>query len=332
MAAQATPAKEHHRRERFVSLLESAHVSAWWFAVGLVVLFAMLFVVLIYTHFFHYIRTFPVRWWFIPPAVLLIVGLWVGYAISLVAASSKRLPFGRVVALELGESVTAVATPEGIGSLALTMRFLRKHGYDVADAAAVTGLSSFVSTVTSMLLLPISIFFAAKDLNIAQLKADVPSGLWEVLAGILILAVLVTVVVKAPTVRARLISGARSAGRYLRTAIDHPWRASLIGVGELVTVAAEVGTLSFLLLAVRNNPHPFSLIVIVLLASTASSVVPFPGGLGAPEAILVAGLTSIGVDHVAALIAAISYRLLSYWLPPLPGIVFLRWLHRHNDF
>jgi len=69
--------------------------------------------------------------------------------------------------------------------------------------------------------------------------------------------------------------------------------------------------------------HLAALVVITQLAGAASSVVPIPGGLGAPEAILIAGLTSIGVEHNHAVIASLSYRMLTYWLPPLPGVVLL---------
>ena len=63
--------------------------------------------------------------------------------------------------------------------------------------------------------------------------------------------------------------------------------------------------------------------MIVLLSSTASSVVPIPGGLGAPEMIIAAGLTSVGVDHTYVFVIAVMYRFAVYWLPPLPGTVFL---------
>ena len=332
MSKPGANAKKGHRTEEFRSLLISAHVNSWWFAAGMVVCVTMVALAIWYTHFLHYLATFPVRWWYVAAACVVITFLWFGYALSLRAASPKRLSVWSLFALEVGESVTAVATPESIGSLALSMRYLKRHGYNTTEAATVTGLSSFVTTVVAAILMPLSIVFAAANLNVSQLKADVPSGLWEVVAGVIGIAVLVTVIIKAPSVRKKLAHAARQAGTYLRKSLDSPGRAAMIAVGELVSVAAQVGALSFLILAVRQDPHPASLVVIVLLASTASSVVPIPGGLGAPEAILLAGLTSIGVDHTSALIAAISFRLISYWLPPIPGMIALRVLHNRNAF
>ena len=47
---------------------------------------------------------------------------------------------------------------------------------------------------------------------------------------------------------------------------------------------------------------------------------PTPGGLGAIEAALVAGLTGVGMDPAIAVAAVLSYRLATYWLPILPGL------------
>ena len=59
---------------------------------------------------------------------------------------------------------------------------------------------------------------------------------------------------------------------------------------------------------------------------------PAPGGLGAPEALLITGLTSIGVGHTEALIATLSYRLLTDWLPPIPWIVIPAEIHHRGRF
>ena len=48
-----------------------------------------------------------------------------------------------------------------------------------------------------------------------------------------------------------------------------------------------------------------------------------PGGLGAIEAALVAGLTGVGMQPGPAVSAVLLYRLATYWLPVLPG--WLSW-------
>jgi glycosyltransferase 2 family protein len=67
----------------------------------------------------------------------------------------------------------------------------------------------------------------------------------------------------------------------------------------------------------------------VYLASAAvAAASPTPGGVGAIELALSAGLTGIGVSSGAAVPAVILYRLATYWLPVVPGWYSLRLLQR----
>ena len=63
-------------------------------------------------------------------------------------------------------------------------------------------------------------------------------------------------------------------------------------------------------------------------AAVLSSLVPVPGGIGAAEAALAAGLIAMGVDESAAFTIAITQRLWTFYLPPIWGYASLRWLTR----
>ena len=57
---------------------------------------------------------------------------------------------------------------------------------------------------------------------------------------------------------------------------------------------------------------------------------PTPGDLGAMEAALVAGLTALGEASGPAIAAVLGFRLLTFWLPTLPGFFALRWLRKEG--
>ena len=59
-------------------------------------------------------------------------------------------------------------------------------------------------------------------------------------------------------------------------------------------------------------------------------VVPVPGGIGITESALIVGLTGVGVEETVAFAAVISYRLSTFYLPPIWGYVALRWLGRNG--
>ena len=55
-----------------------------------------------------------------------------------------------------------------------------------------------------------------------------------------------------------------------------------------------------------------------------------PAASGRMEAALVAGFTAIGMDGAIAVATVLSYRLVTYWLPILPGWISFRRLERRN--
>jgi uncharacterized protein (TIRG00374 family) len=69
---------------------------------------------------------------------------------------------------------------------------------------------------------------------------------------------------------------------------------------------------------------------VYLGGAAVSGVAPTPGGLGAMEAALVAGMTALGEDSGSAVAAVLGFRLLTFWLPTLPGFLALRALRREG--
>ena len=59
-----------------------------------------------------------------------------------------------------------------------------------------------------------------------------------------------------------------------------------------------------------------------------ASVAPTPGGVGATEAALAAGYSAVGVPPEIAISAVLLFRLLTFWLPILPGWVAFSWMQR----
>ena len=65
-------------------------------------------------------------------------------------------------------------------------------------------------------------------------------------------------------------------------------------------------------------------------AAAIAAAAPSPGGLGAIEAALIAGLTGVGMQAGPAVSAVLLYRLATYWLPVAPGWLSWRALQRRD--
>lgn len=82
---------------------------------------------------------------------------------------------------------------------------------------------------------------------------------------------------------------------------------------------------------VVDDRLPFmELVFINTSASFITSLVPVPGGVGAAEAALVAGLTAFGIPVEIATATVVTHRLFTSYLPPIWGSQAMKWLVREG--
>jgi uncharacterized protein (TIRG00374 family) len=110
---------------------------------------------------------------------------------------------------------------------------------------------------------------------------------------------------------------------------DRRKRLELFGgnVGSELLYALALGATC---LAYGVDLNLAELVFVNTSASVLASVIPVPGGIGAAEAALSAGLISVGVDESTSFAIALTQRLCTFYLPPIWGYVSLRWLSRNG--
>jgi len=154
-----------------------------------------------------------------------------------------------------------------------------------------------------------------------------PDG--RLLAGIAVaLVVSVLVVVFVPRVHDKVVPELRSALSGLwSVARDRRKRVELFG-GNVLSELTYAIALGATCLAYGVHLDLAQLLFVNTSASVLSSVIPVPGGIGAAEAALSAGLIAMGVDESTAFAVALTQRLCTFYLPPIWGYFSLRWLDR----
>ena len=70
---------------------------------------------------------------------------------------------------------------------------------------------------------------------------------------------------------------------------------------------------------------------VYLAGSAVGQAAPTPGGIGAVEAVLIAGLVSVGLDKEIAVPAVLLFRLATFWIPILPGWLSFTALSRGEE-
>jgi uncharacterized membrane protein YbhN (UPF0104 family) len=70
--------------------------------------------------------------------------------------------------------------------------------------------------------------------------------------------------------------------------------------------------------------------LVCLAGSALGQAAPNPGGVGAVEAVLIAGLSAVGIDNEVAGPSVFLFRLATFRLPVLPGWLAFRHLTRQG--
>jgi uncharacterized membrane protein YbhN (UPF0104 family) len=70
-----------------------------------------------------------------------------------------------------------------------------------------------------------------------------------------------------------------------------------------------------------GSPPSFTVIWMAYFLGTLGNLLPLPGGLGGVEGGMIGAFAAFGVDFNLSVLAVLSYRGISFWLPTLPGAI-----------
>jgi len=253
---------------------------------------------------------------------------YAGAALSLTGFVTEKLSFGLTVLAQLASSFVTLVTPAAVGGAAVNIRYLQRRKIPAAIAAASVGVSQVVAFVVHISLLVI--FIALTGTNESN-PIKLPAVAYFVIAGLVAIAATVAALPAGRRLlRARVAPTINQVLPQLLQIAQHPRKlAEGIG-GTLLLTAAYIGCLAVCVKALGGSIPIASVAVVYLTGSAIGSLVPTPGGLGAIEAALSAGLTAAGMPGAAAVSAVLLYRLLTFWLPVPIGWLALRYLERRQ--
>jgi uncharacterized membrane protein YbhN (UPF0104 family) len=261
------------------------------------------------------------------PALGLSALTYVAAALSLSGFVPGRLNFIRTMLAQLAGSFVTLVTPAAVGGAALNIRYLQREKVHPAVAAASVGVAQVVAFVLHLLLLVI--FVAITGARSHSLRP--PTWAYFVIAGLVVAALAVAAVPRGRRLlRARLAPALGQVLPRLIEVLQQPRKlAEGIG-GALMLTACYILCLDACVRAFGGSLPLTTAAVVYLTGSALGSVVPTPGGLGAVEAALAAGLTATGMAAATAVSAVLLFRLLTFWLPVPAGWAAFSYLRRHQ--
>ncbi|MGI8576959.1 MAG: lysylphosphatidylglycerol synthase domain-containing protein [Nocardioidaceae bacterium] len=252
-------------------------------------------------------------------------------ALTVLGSSRAALPIGKTVAVQVAAAFTGRTTAAGIGFYGINLVYLERLGLRRTHAVGVLVLNRAVVGLISAVATVLGILAIGKAAPVGQLA--VPTG-WQVLGGAALLVVAVAAFLWSPFGRRRvwqpLVVSTRELVRELLPTLRQPIRAAQLFGGSVVFLALSAAGLAATLAAFAPSFPVVPVFAVFVVGSTLGQLAPTPGGLGAVEGALVAGLTAIGVSSTDAVAAVLASRALTFWLPVLPGLVAFRLL-QHRD-
>ena len=241
-----------------------------------------------------------------------------------------------------GVGATRLFATAGIGGIVLTVWALSRAG---EHARVIT------QRMTAFLVLLYSVFMLALVVGGVGLYAGIfagpaPFGLTVVPAVFAAMAIAVTLGLAFLPRRLEFGLAARSHG----TSAPGRWKRALAtasatiaeGIREAIRLllGREVGLLGapawwafdiavlWASFHAFGEPPPTAVLVVAYFTGMLANTLPLPGGIGGVEGGMIGALVGFGVPGGLALVAVLTYRAFSFWLPTVPGAIAYLQLRR----
>jgi uncharacterized protein (TIRG00374 family) len=272
-------------------------------------------------------------WLWVIMAFVLAQLAYVASAVESLGSIAGALPFGRVIAVEVANSFSALAGGTA-AVFATRVRFYQQQGYDASVALSSGAIMATVSWIAIAVLFLVSLPFAWGSIH---LEATPQSGgdsklVWIILAVVVLVGLVVGLALAVPRFRRLAAEQVRPRVRAiwgnLKEVARSPRKLVLLVGGSFAQELIVAMALSVSLRAFGDHLRLPTLIVVITVAGIIGGISPSPGGMGVVEAGMILGLTAAGVSEADATAAVFIQRLFTSYLPPIWGWLTLVWMRK----
>lgn len=234
------------------------------------------------------------------------------------------LRYRQTLLVEVSTAFVNRLLPSGIGGLGLHGVYLYHRKHKGAEATVVVSVNNLIGMLAHLLLLATLLVWQPGTLR--QLFTRLHLGLsWPLTLAVIVVLGMVFAVRPIRTRLARF-------GRNMLVSVHEmqPW-----AVVQALLLAVQLTIVYTLILhsvahSIGVDLNVFQIFIVFSIGMLASTATPTPGGLVGAEAGLFAGFVAYGVAAPQAGAVVLLYRLITYWLPLLPGVIALVTARKHR--
>ncbi|MEU5533527.1 lysylphosphatidylglycerol synthase transmembrane domain-containing protein [Streptomyces sp. NPDC020362] len=247
---------------------------------------------------------------------------WVAAAFTRQGAVVQPLPRWRLLATQFAAGSANHLLPTGLGAGAVNLRFMTVCGVPLARSSAALALYLLAESVGRLSLLAALLLAFPDALQLGALVPAGAAGPMLTVAGA-VPAVAVTALALVRRLRTPVIRFVRTALGEARSVHTRPARALALWGGSLAFPALQAAGLVAVGRSLGLTVPPAHMALAYLAATVAVALVPTPGGLGSVEAALIVALVAAGGPVAVATAVVLAYRIITVWVPLVPGALTL---------
>jgi uncharacterized protein (TIRG00374 family) len=249
------------------------------------------------------------------------LGTYLSAALVYYFISIRRVPYSRTLLVQIGSSFTNRLLPAGTGRLATFGRYLIKQGHTTQQAAALLAVNNLMGFI-GLMILTLGAALASQTPVSEALSYPIPAWLILVLLGAAA-TIILTASLYQPLLN-RTKKAARVAVADFKLISASPIRLLAGLLSSMMITICFWAILYVTIIALGQSATILQTFIVMTVGVAAASITPTPGGVGGAEAGLVAALTAIDINTEAAISIALVYRIITFWLPIIPGFICFR--------
>ncbi|MCO6005094.1 flippase-like domain-containing protein [Actinoallomurus purpureus] len=285
-----------------------------------------------------------IQWGYLPLIAALTTVHYLASALGVRAAadgvSGRRLRLWEVTSAQFAGAAANRLAPSGLGSAAVTCRYLSRRGLPMCEATAAMAAAGLVRGVTKLGLVALAVGVwnglgdpSAPAIRLDRLVARHSGLIVPILISVAGVAVLLGLVVfcwPGGRGRAWTRTTVTGVGRSLRHLLRRPrcLLTTLVASTGAHVALALAFAVSLLAVPGTDGSAFGVLLAVYLVGATAGAAIPTPAGVGSTEAALITALTAAHVPTGQAAEGVLLFRAMTFWAPVPVGIISTRRLRR----
>lgn len=270
------------------------------------------------------LASLPIQFILIATAIYALTPIFA--AASYIYLSPKPISFLKSIAVQYASGFTNRLLPSGAGALATVTSFLSKSGLSIPEGLSLALINNILGFVAFVIVM---VFLKAYNIDNIKTLLPQPSNIIIVLIAVIAI-ILVSVVMANKRIRNRIAIITNDALHALKQIFYNPLSTVMAILANCGITVLHIICLMLCVIGVGYH-LPLEIIALIFTMGIAAiAVSPTPNGLGLSELVLSSALQTFGLPPEQALVAALSYRLVTFWIPILPGYLFYRYSRSKN--